>query len=140
MLPLFVLPWIALATPTAPPMAAGTDCADAARAELQVAGGYDAVRVVTAPGAPGASVVVSVAGADRWTSLTARAGGPTSLSLAPGADGPVLVAVEPDLDAVVGACVQRVELLRGGEVIARLDLVPAAAAVDLAPAAAAGSW
>ena len=138
MLPLLFVPWIALATPTAPVQVAGVDCVEAPRVQLEVPGGYDTVRVVTAPGAAGASVVVSVASADRWASVTARGGGPTSLQLGLGGGGAAVFAVEPDLDAAAGACVERIELLRGGELVAHVDLRASVAAP--APASTAGSW
>lgn len=114
-LSLFVLPWIALATPTKAPA-----CDQAAHVAVQVPGGYDAVRVVTAPGQPGAAVVVSVAGGGRWTSLAARAGGPSTVKTTPAAGGALVVAIEPSLDAPAAACVERIELILGGEVVARV--------------------
>ena len=124
---MFVIPWVALATPlVATPVAptgvrtAGIDCAETARLPVDVPGGYDSVRVVTSAGQAGAAVVVSVAGADRGVSLTAPAGGPSTLTVTPSGGGPVLVAIEPDLDVAVGACVERIDLLRGGEVVARV--------------------
>ena len=125
MLPLFVLPGIALASPTAPSMTAGADCAEASRAAVEVVGGYDAVRVVTAPGAPRAALVVTVVDRDGWSSFTARAGGTSSLSVAGGGGGAVTLAIEPDLDAPSGACALKLELMRGGEVVAAVDLAPA---------------
>lgn len=125
MLPLFVLPWIALAAPTAPSMTAGVDCAEASRAAIEVVGGYDEVRVVTAPGAPRAALVVTVADRTRWSSFTARAGGTSSMSVAGGEGGAVTLAIEPDLDAPAGACALKLELVRGGEVVAAVDLAPA---------------
>ena len=126
MLPLFALPWIALASPTAPSMTAGADCAEASRAAVEVVGGYDQVRVVTAPGAPRAALVVTVVDRDGWSSFTARAGGTSSLSVAGGGGGgAVTLAIEPDLDAPSGACALKLELMRGGEVVAAVDLAPA---------------
>ena len=114
-LTLFVLPWIALAAPTKAPA-----CDQAAHLTVQVPGGYDAVRVVTAPGGRGAAVVVSVAGGGRWTSLAAPAGGPTTLQTVPAPGGALVVAIEPSLDAPRAACVERIELILGGEVVARV--------------------
>lgn len=125
MLPLFVLPWIALAAPTAPSMTAGADCVEASRAAVEVVGGYDEIRVVTAPGAPRAALVVTAVDGDHWSSFTARAGGMSSLSVAGGGGGLVTLAIEPDLDAPVGACALKLELMRGGEVVAAVDLAPA---------------
>jgi hypothetical protein len=115
-LSLFVVPWIALAAPPAAPT-----CDQAAHLSVQVPGGYDAVRVVTAPGRAGAAVVVSVAGGGRWTSLEALAGGPSTLQTVPRRPGgPLVVAIEPSLEAPATACVERIELILGGEVVARV--------------------
>lgn len=114
-LSLFVLPWFALATPTAAPT-----CDQAAHLTVQAPGGYDAVRVVTAPGAPGAEVVVAVAGGGRWTSFAARAGGPSTLRTTPAPGGELVIAIEPSLEASATACVERIELILGGEVVARV--------------------
>lgn len=116
--------WLQLAsTPTAAPAVAGHDCVEAGRATIEAPYGYDAVRVTTAAGAPGATVLVSVAGGDRWTSLRAIEGGTSTVSLgATDVGGVVTVAIEPDLDAEVGACIETIELLRGGDVIGSLAL------------------
>lgn len=124
MLRLVLFKWIALASsPDA--QVAGHDCAEASRARLEAPYGYDAVRVTVAPGQAGAAVTVSVAGADRWTSLRATEGGVSTVSLDPTERGGVVtLAIEPDLDAPVGACVQSIELLRGGDVIGSIALTP----------------
>ena len=95
-------------------------CADAGRVELSVPVGFDEVRVVTGADRPGAaaSVTVLVGNADRQ--VTAFGGGRWALAMSePMPAGPVVVAVEPVLDAPASACVERVELVRGGAVIAR---------------------
>lgn len=126
MLRIVLFKWLSLASlPAAPPMVAGHDCAEAGRATIEAPYGYDALRVVTAPGRPGAAVTVSVAGGDRWTSVRAVAGGASTVSLgATEVGGVVTLAIEPDLDAPVGACVQTIELLRGGDVIGSIALHP----------------
>ncbi|MEZ4400321.1 MAG: hypothetical protein R3B06_09905 [Kofleriaceae bacterium] len=121
MLPLFVLPWLAFATPTTA-LPAVEPCVDTARAEVEVVGGYDGVRVVTADGDPGAAIVVSVLGDAGWASLTAPAGGASTLTLTDQTSRHVILAVEPALDAPVSACARRIELVRRGEVVAAVDL------------------
>lgn len=117
MLPVLLFQWLTLTAPA--PMVAGADCAEAARTRIEAPRGFDAVRVTTAPGQPGASVTVSVTGGDRWASLTAREGGASLVALEPTeTGGMVTVAIEPDLDARAGACVRSIELLRNGAVIA----------------------
>jgi hypothetical protein len=113
---LLLIPWIALAP--AAPRVAGVDCAEAARVEVAVPGGYDGVRVVSAPGAYGARTVVTVADRERWLSLSAHAGVATALTSATSHADRVTLAIEPDLDAAAGACVVAVEFLRSGEIVA----------------------
>lgn len=120
MLSLFVVPWIALATPLAVQPAAPS-CVQAAHLEVEAPAGYDGVRVVTAAGPAGAAAVVDVAGGGRWTSLTARAGGPSTVrTTVPAVGGRLIIAIAPSLDAPASACVERVELLLGGEVVAHV--------------------
>jgi len=97
----------------------GAHCGHAARAELQVPVGVDEVRVLVGDGLPGAATAVTVlaGGADRR--LTAFGGGEWALAMTdPLPAGRVVVAVEPVLDAPAGACIDRVELIRHGSVVA----------------------
>src|SRR5262245_27783875 len=97
----------------------GAHCGHAARAELQVPVGVDEVRVLVGDGLPGAATAVTVlaGGADRR--LTAFGGGEWALAMTdPLPAGRVVVAVEPVLDAPAGACIDRVELVRHGSVVA----------------------
>lgn len=101
--------------PAAPP------CPVAGRAEVVLPDGpaaIDGFRVVVGAARPGAATDVTVlaGGSDR----TLRAFAPGELALL--LDEPlrarrVQIALEPVLDAPAGACVQRVELLRGGAVV-----------------------
>jgi hypothetical protein len=101
---------------------AGRHCPEAGRAIVSVPAGFDGVRVVVAETLPGASVEVTVmvGAADRR--VRAWGGGAWSLRMDDAPSGPVLVAIEPSLDAVVGACVERVELLRDERVVADVRL------------------
>jgi hypothetical protein len=121
--------------PLGPPSAgrttkvAGRNCPEAGRAVVSVPTGFDGVRVVVADTAPGAAVDVTVMalrhgsgqpGIDRR--VRAWGGGAWSLRMDDAPSGPVLVAVEPSLDAKIGACVERVELLRDEQVVADVRL------------------
>lgn|GEM_PF-2786249 len=122
MLSAVLFKWLTLASP-GQPMVAGHDCAEAGRATIEAPSGFDSVRVTTAAGEPGAAVTVSVVGGDRWTSLRAVEGGTSTVSLdATDVGGLVTVAIEPDLEASVGACIESIELLRGGDVIGSVAL------------------
>lgn len=118
-LALLFIPWLTFAPTPAAPAA----CLDLTRAELAADGGFDTVRVVTADdGAADAASVVAVAAADRFTSVTARSGGASTVELGLGGAGLVTIGLEPELTAAAPACVERIELLRAGAVIARLDV------------------
>jgi hypothetical protein len=101
---------------------AGRHCPEAGRAIVSVPAGFDGVRVVVAETLPGAAVdvTVMVGAADRR--VRAWGGGAWSLQMDEAPTGPVLVAVEPSLDAPLGACVERVELLRHQQVVANIRL------------------
>lgn len=124
MLRVLLFQWISLASasdPAVAPKVAGVDCAEGGRARIEAPLGFDGVRVTTAPGPEGAAVSVSVAGGGRWVSLRAAAGGASTVVLGPTeTGGPITIAIEPDLDAPAGACVERIELLRAGDVIATI--------------------
>lgn len=103
------------------PRIAGVHCVDAGRAELSVGdgGGFDAIRVVVDQTVPGAATDVTVLVGLRDRTLRTLGGGEWGLAL----DEPlrarrVQVAIEPVLDAPAGACIDRVELLRDGAVVA----------------------
>jgi hypothetical protein len=94
-------------------------CADAARMELSVPVAFDEVRVMVGAGRPGAASAVTVVAGDSDRRVTAFGRGRWALAMTDMLPaGPVVVAVEPVLDAPASACVERVELVRGGAVIA----------------------
>ncbi len=97
---------------------AGRNCPDAGRVVVSVPTGFDVVRVVVADTLPGAAVDVTVMAGNADRRVRARGGGAWSLHMDMAPSGPVLVAVEPTLDAPIGACVERVELLRDHQVVA----------------------
>jgi hypothetical protein len=112
------------AMPAHPPRTkvAGINCPEAGRAIVSVPAGFDGVRVVVAETLPGAAVdvTVMVGAADRR--VRARGGGAWSLHMDESPSGQVLVAIEPSLEASIGACVERVELLRDSRVVADVRL------------------
>jgi hypothetical protein len=115
--------------PPGPPSAgrttkvAGRNCPEAGRALVSVPTGFDGVRVVVAETAPGAAVDVTVMAGKADRRVRAWGGGAWSLRMdADAPSGPVLVAVEPSLDAKIGACGERVELLRDEQVVADVRL------------------
>ena len=85
---------------------------------VSVPTGFDGVRVVVAETAPGAAVDVTVMAGKADRRVRAWGGGAWSLRMDDAPSGPVLVAIEPSLDAKIGACVERVELLRDEVVVA----------------------
>jgi hypothetical protein len=96
-----------------------TGCPDAGRTEVTVPDGIDGIRVFATDGRPGAATDITVLAGGRDRTVRAFGGGVFGLEL----DEPlrarrVQVALEPVLDAPSGACVSRVELLRGGAVVA----------------------
>lgn len=110
--------------PSAGPTAkvAGRNCPEAGRAVVSVPTGFDGVRVVVAETLPGAAVDVTVMAGSADRRVRAFGGGAWSLRMDAAPSGPVLVAVEPSLDAPLGACVERVELLRDEQVVADVRL------------------
>lgn len=101
---------------------AGRNCPEAGRAIVSVPTGFDGVRVVVADTLPGAAVDVTVMAGSADRRVRARGGGAWSLRMDEAPSGRVLVAIEPTLDAKIGACVERVELLRDDEVVADVRL------------------
>jgi hypothetical protein len=101
---------------------AGRNCPEAGRAVVSVPTGFDGVRVVVADTAPGAAVDVTVMAGNADRRVHAWGGGAWSLRMDAAPSGPVLVAIEPSLDAKIGACVERVELLRDEQVVADVRL------------------
>ena len=87
--------------------------------ELEVPVGFDEVRVVVGAGRPGAASAVTVLAGNSDRRVTAFGRGRWALTMTDMLPaGPVVVAVEPLLDAPASACVERVELVRGGAVVA----------------------
>lgn len=110
-------------TPPAPrTKVAGVNCPEAGRAIVTVPAGFDGVRVVVAETLPGAAVDVTVMAGAADRRVRARGGGAWSLHMDEAPSGPVLVAIEPSLEATIGACVERVELLRDSRVVADVRL------------------
>lgn len=105
-----------------PTKVAGLHCPEAGRAVVSVPAGFDGVRVVVADTLPGAAVDVTVMAGSADRRVRAWGGGAWSLHMDDVPSGPVLVAVEPSLDAPLGACVERVELLRDERVVADVRL------------------
>jgi hypothetical protein len=101
---------------------AGRNCPEAGRAVVSVPTGFDGVRVVVAETAPGAAVDVTVMAGKADRRVRAWGGGAWSLRMDDVPSGSVLVAIEPSLDAKIGACVERVELLRDEVVVADVRL------------------
>jgi hypothetical protein len=111
-------------------------CPLAGRAEVAVPDGIDEVRAIVDTPTPGAAASVMVVDGRSDRELTvwvpADAAGTQSLMTRGGAGawglalgsplpaGRVVVALEPVLDAPASACVDHVELLRRGAVIARV--------------------
>jgi hypothetical protein len=101
------------------PVGSRATCADAARMELSAPVAFDEVRVMVGAGRPGAASAVTVVAGDSDRRVTAFGRGRWALAMTDMLPaGPVLVAVEPVLDAPASACVERVELVRGGAVVA----------------------
>lgn len=113
--------------PTRAPAAAGVvkvpgaHCAHAGRAVLALRDdqGFDAIRVIADTALPGAATDVTVLAGPSDRTLRTLGGGEWGLVM----DEPlrarrVQVAIEPVLEAPAGACVERVELLRRGAVVA----------------------
>jgi hypothetical protein len=96
-------------------------CPLAGRAEVAVPDGVDEVRAIVDANTPGAAAAVTVVDGRADRELTARGAGAWGLELgSPLPAGRVVVAVEPVLDAPASACVDHVELLRRGAVVARV--------------------
>jgi hypothetical protein len=94
-------------------------CADAARMELSAPVAFDEVRVMVGAGRPGAASAVTVVAGDSDRRVTAFGRGRWALAMTDMLPaGPVVVAVEPVLDAPASVCIERVELVRGGAVVA----------------------
>lgn len=93
-------------------------CPQAGRTMVDVPDGIDGIRIFVADARPGAATDVTVLAAGRDRTLRAFAPGVFGLVLDEPLDADrVLVALEPVLDAETSACVERIELLRGGAVV-----------------------
>jgi hypothetical protein len=107
----------ATTTPSAPVAA----CPEAGRATVMMPDGIDGIdgfRVVVGAASQGAAIDVTILAGEQDRTVRAEAAGETSLLL----DAPLRarwidVALEPVLEAPIAACVDRVELLRGGMVV-----------------------
>lgn len=93
-------------------------CAEAGRAVVDVPDGIDGFRIFVGDARPGAATDVTVLAAGSDRTLRAFAPGVFGLEL----DEPlraerIQVALEPVLDAKSSACIDRIELLRGGAVV-----------------------
>lgn len=101
-------------------------CPEAGRARIVLPAGLDGIdgfRVYVADAAPGSATDVTVLSAGRDRTLRAFAPGELTLSMdAPLRGRTIDVALEPVLDAPQAACVARVELLRGGEVVGAAEI------------------
>jgi hypothetical protein len=103
------------------PVRAATACPVAARVEIAVPAEIDEVRAVVTDGAPGAASEVTVLDGHADRALDAFGSGTWGLRFTrPLPAGRLVVAVTPDLDAPASACVDHVELLRRGAVVARV--------------------
>jgi hypothetical protein len=93
-------------------------CPAAGRASVNVPDGIDGIRVFVDAARPGAATDVTVLAGDRDRTLRARGAGEFALLLDEPLRGRrIEVALEPVLEAPSAACVDRVELLRGGAVV-----------------------
>lgn len=93
-------------------------CAEAGRATVEVPDGIDGFRIFVADARPGAATDVTVLAAGSDRTLRAFAPGVIGLELDEPLRGVrVQVALEPVLDAKTAACIDRIELLRGGAVV-----------------------
>ncbi len=98
-------------------------CPDAGRTEVSVPDGIDGIRVFASDGRPGAATDITVLVAGRDRTIRAFGGGVFGLQLDEHLPGRrIQVALEPVLDAPSAACVSRVELLRGGAVVATAQI------------------
>jgi hypothetical protein len=103
-----------------------TSCPEAGRAKVTLPdgiNGIDGVRVFVTDARPGAATDVTVLAAGRDRTVRAFVPGEMILSM----DEPlrartVEVALEPVFDATHAACVERVELLRGGAVVGTAEI------------------
>ena len=101
-------------------------CAEAGRAMVSLPDGLDGIdgfRIVVAAAGKGAQSDVTILAGRSDRTLRAFAPGVFALLM----DEPLLartieVAIEPVLDARAPACVQRVELLRAGQVVATAEI------------------
>ncbi len=108
--------------PVAPAARAGSPtCPIAARVELSLPDDIDEVRAIVASSAPGASTAVTVLDGSSDRQLSTFGSGVWGLQFSsPLRAGHVIVSVEPVLDAPASACIDQIELLRRGAVVARV--------------------
>jgi hypothetical protein len=93
-------------------------CAEAGRAVVDVPDGIDGFRIFVGDALPGAATDVTVLAAGSDRTLRAFAPGVFGLELDEPLRGErIQVALEPVLEAKSSACIDRIELLRGGAVV-----------------------
>ena len=114
-----------VATPSRPVATAARPgsptCPIAARVELSLPDDVDEVRAIVASSTPGGAAAVTVLDGSSDRQLSAFGAGVWGLQFSsPLRAGHVIVSVEPVLDAPASACVDQIELLRRGAVVARV--------------------
>ncbi|HTJ42546.1 MAG TPA: hypothetical protein VL463_10660 [Kofleriaceae bacterium] len=96
-------------------------CPTAARVEVAVPAEVDEIRAIVDAPAPGAAAAVTIVSGRSDRELNVFGGGAWGLQLgSPLPAGRMVVAVDPVLDAPAHACIDHVELLRRGAVVARV--------------------
>jgi hypothetical protein len=96
-------------------------CPISARVELAIPDDIDEVRAIVDASTPGAASAVTVLSGRSDRQLSAFGSGVWGLQLgSPLPAGRMIVSVEPVLDAPASACVDQIELLRRGNVVARV--------------------
>jgi hypothetical protein len=112
---------VTAAAPASVPRPGSPGCPIAARVELSLADEFDEVRAIVDTSTPGAAAAVTVLSGRSDRQLSAFGAGVWGLQLgSPLPAGRVIVSVEPVIDAPASACVDQVELLRRGAVVARV--------------------
>jgi hypothetical protein len=101
-------------------------CPEAGRARVMLPVGLDGIdgfRVYVTTARPGAATDVTILASGRDRTLRAFAPGVLALELDQPLPGRMVeIALEPVLDASQAACVERVELLRGGAVVGSAEI------------------
>ena len=98
-------------------------CPEAGRTTVQVPDGIDGFRIFVTDARPGAATDVTVLAAGSDRTLRAFAPGVIGLELDEPLRGDrVQIALEPVLEAKTAACIDRIELLRGGAVVGTAEI------------------